>query len=155
MSKRAEERATAARTRELPAAPRGRRRALIGSAVMGSALIILGAVFASCGGGSKTDSRYPARADNCDVKVFRGKVAGITYDDIGHVDSICGADLGAPACLDELKRQTCKLGGDIVYDVPDEPDKPSPDKLRYTGRVAHTRVAAAGAASATPKGPAK
>ena len=112
------------------------------------------ALLASCGGGSKGDSRYPARPDNCDVKVFRGKVAGITYDDIGHVDAICGSDLGPAACLDELKRQTCKLGGDIVYDVPDEPDKPSPDKLRYTGRVAHTRIAAA-AGSATPKAPAR
>jgi hypothetical protein len=115
----------------------------------------LAAAFASCGGGPKTDPRYPARADNCDVKVFRGKVSGMTYDDIGHVDSICGSDLGPQACLDELKRQTCKLGGDIVYDVPDEPEKPSPDKLRYTGRVAHTRIATAGAASATPKGSAR
>jgi hypothetical protein len=106
------------------------------------------AVLAACGGGPKTDSRYPARPEGCDVKVFHGKVAGITYDDIGHVDAICGNDLGPEECLKELKNQTCKLGGDIVYDVPDEPLKPSPDKLRYTGRVAHTR--AAGAASKAP-----
>jgi hypothetical protein len=98
------------------------------------------AVLAACGG-SKTDARYPPRADGCDVKVFRGKVAGITYDDIGHVDAICGNDLGPEECLKELKNQTCKLGGDIVYDVPDEPLKPSPDKMRYTGSGAHTRGA--------------
>ena len=141
-----------ARARKLPAAPHGAQRAAMGS---WCAALIFGTALASCGGGSKTDPRYPPRADNCDVKVFRGKVAGITYDDIGRVDSICGADIGPQGCLDELKRQTCKLGGDIVYDVPDEPEKPSPDKLRYTGRVAHTRVATAGAASATPKGPAR
>ena len=106
------------------------------------AFIVLVAL-ASCGGGAKTDPRYPARPEGCDVKVFRGKVQGITYDDIGHVDAICGNDLGPDTCLQELKNQTCKLGGDIVYDVPDEPNKPSPDKISYTGRVAHTRAASA------------
>ena len=109
-----------------------------------STLVVI-AVLASCGGGPKTDPRYPPRPDGCDVKVFRGKVAGITYDDIGHVDSICGTDLGPEECLKELKKQSCKLGGDIVYDVPDEPLTPSPDKMRYTGRVAHTRAASGGA----------
>jgi hypothetical protein len=98
-------------------------------------------LLASCGGAAKTDSRYPARPEGCEVKIFHGKVAGITYDDIGRVDAICGNDLGTEECLKELKNQTCKLGGDIVYDVPDEPQKPSPDKMRYTGRVAHTRIA--------------
>jgi hypothetical protein len=103
----------------------------------------------SCGGGAKTDSRYPARPDGCDVKVFHGKVAGMQYDNIGHVDAICGSDLGDAACIAELKNQTCKLGGDIVYDVPDDPEKPSPDKVKFTGRAAHTR--AAPAAGAPPK----
>jgi hypothetical protein len=105
---------------------------------------------AACGGASKTDPRYPPRPEGCDVKVFRGKVAGITYDDIGHVDSICGADVGPEACLVELKNQTCKLGGDLVYDVPDEPDKPAPDKIKYTGRAAHTRMGG-GADAGKPK----
>lgn len=115
------------------------------------AAVLVGiAVLSSCGGGSKGDPRYPARPEGCDVKVFRGKVSGITYDDIGHVDAICGNDVGPEECLKELKNQTCKLGGDIVYDVPDEPEKPSPDKMKYTGRVAHTRVAG-GAEPAKPK----
>jgi hypothetical protein len=67
---------------------------------------------------------------------------GIVYDDIGRVDSICGNDIGRQQCLLELKKQTCKLGGDIVYDVPDDPQTPTPDKMRYTGRVAHTRAPA-------------
>jgi hypothetical protein len=107
--------------------------------------LVVIAVLASCGGGPKTDPRYPPRPDGCDVKVFRGKVSGITYDDIGHVDSICGTDVGPEACLVELKN--------IVYDVPDEPNKPSPDKIRYTGRVAHTRTATSAADGGAPKAP--
>jgi hypothetical protein len=106
---------------------------------MKKALLLIALAAASCGGGTKSDPRYPPRAAGCDVKVFHGKVAGITYDDIGHVDAICGTDVGPEGCLAELKNQTCKLGGDIVYDVPDEPNRPAPDKISYTGRVAHTR----------------
>ena len=94
---------------------------------------------AACGG-PKIDSHYPPRPEGCDVKLFHGKVVDIVYDDIGHVDSICSNDMGREQCLVELKKQTCKLGGDIVYDVPDEPLKPAPDKMRYTGHVAHTRI---------------
>ena len=94
----------------------------------------------SCGGGSKGDSRYPPRPPGCDVKLFRGKVAGFEYDNIGQVDAICGNDVSVEECLKEIKNQTCKLGGDIVYDVPLDPEKPSPDKVRFTGRAAHTRA---------------
>ena len=107
----------------------------------GAAWLLATSLLAACGGGSKGDARYPERPKGCDVKLFHGKVVGSAYDDIGRVDAICGTDLGVEACLTELKDQSCKLGGDIVYDVPSDPDKPSPDKVRYTGRVAHSRAA--------------
>ena len=89
----------------------------------------------------RLDPHYPPRPEGCDVKVFHGKVAGIVYDDIGRVDSICGNDMTRDQCIaEELKNQTCKLGGDLVYDVPEEPPTPSPDKIRFAGRVAHTRA---------------
>jgi hypothetical protein len=97
---------------------------------------------ASCAGGPKTDPRYPPRPAGCAVQLFRGKIASIPYDDIAHVDAICGTDIGIEECLKELKNQTCKWGGDLVYDVPEEPSKPSPDKIRFTGHVAHTRAPA-------------
>src|SRR5262245_6893859 len=98
-----------------------------------AALLLLAS---ACGGGVKTDSRYPPRPEGCAVQLFRGKVTSMPYDDIGRVDAICGNDIGPESCLVELKNQTCKLGGDLVYDVPDEPSKPSPDKVRFTGRAA-------------------
>jgi hypothetical protein len=102
--------------------------------------LVLFCLVASCGGNAKFDPHYPPRPEGCDVKLFHGKVAGIVYDDIGRVDAICGNDLGPDQCIAELKKQTCKLGGDIVYDVPYEAEKPGPDKVRYTGHVAHTRI---------------
>ncbi|HKQ69583.1 MAG TPA: hypothetical protein VJT73_09600 [Polyangiaceae bacterium] len=94
---------------------------------------------AACGGAAPESARYPPRPAGCDVKLFRGKVSGLSYDDIGHADAICSSDVGVEECTKELFNQACKLGGDIVYDVPSEPDKPSPDKIRVIGRVAHTR----------------
>ncbi|MET0594218.1 MAG: hypothetical protein ABW133_16065 [Polyangiaceae bacterium] len=118
---------------------------------MKRAAIIAVLTLASCGGSAKTDSRYPERPKGCAVQVFHGKVVGIQYDGIGHVDAICGSDLGEAACIAELKDQTCKLGGDLVYDVPDDPEKPSPDKIKFTGRAAHTRAASPAPAGSTTK----
>lgn len=119
---------------------------------MKRAAVLVVLTFAACGGGgAKTDSRYPERPKGCDVKTFHGKVAGIKYDDIGRVDAICGKDLGETACITELKDQACKLGGDIVYDVPEDPETPSPDKVKFTGRVAHTRAASPAPADSAGK----
>jgi|GEM_PF-2007832 len=121
----------------------GSRRAARGAGV--ACLVgLVGLGLVGCGGGNDAaDARFPPRPPGCAVRLFRGKVAGIAYDDVGRIDAICGTDIGETACLDELRNQACKLGGDLVYDVPDEPQKPSPDKVRFTGRVAHTRVAPA------------
>jgi hypothetical protein len=98
----------------------------------------------ACGGGTKTDPRYPPRDAGCQMQVFIGKIPqGLPkYDDLGRVDAICGSDISQKDCLRELQDQACKLGGDLLYDVPDQPARPSPDKVRYEARVAHTRAAA-------------
>jgi hypothetical protein len=109
-----------------------------------------GAVFATlsafalvaCSGGAKTDPRYPPRAAGCEVQIFNAKIPGsIKYDDLGRVDAICGNDISEKDCLRELQDQACKLGGDLLYDVPTEPARPSPDKVKYNARAAHTRIA--------------
>src|SRR5262249_8036486 len=98
----------------------------------------------ACGGGAKTDPRYPPRAAGCEVRIFNGKITGpMKYDDLGRVDAICGNDISEKDCIRELQDQACKLGGDMLYDVPTEPTRPSPDKVLYRAHVAHTRVAPA------------
>jgi hypothetical protein len=97
------------------------------------------ALIASCGGARPADQRYPAQPEGCAVQLFHTKVRGPEYDDIGRVVAYCGNDVTYESCVVELKNQTCKLGGDIVYDVPEEPARPTPDKVRLTGRAAHSR----------------
>jgi hypothetical protein len=102
---------------------------------------VLAVVALSCAGPKKTDPRYPPRPEGCQVMIFRGPVAStVKFDHIGRVDMICGALIPDSECLRGLMDEACKLGGDILYDVL-EPTKPTPDKIKYDGRVGHTRVA--------------
>jgi hypothetical protein len=98
-------------------------------------------LLAACGSTAKTDPRYPPRPEGCDVKVYNTRAVDVPFDNIGHADAICGSDIGVDSCMAELKNQACKLGGDLVYDVPRDPLTPTPDKIQFTGRVAHTRAA--------------
>ena len=96
---------------------------------------------AGCGGPTERDARYPTRPAGCEVQIFRGPVpAAIKYERIGGVDAICAKDLNDEKCMRVLKDQACALGADIVYDLPAEPATPTPDKVRWVGRAAHTRL---------------
>lgn len=102
---------------------------------------LLAAALVSCGSPKKTDPRYPPRPVGCRVMIFRGPVAStVSYDNVGKADVICGELVADSDCLRGLMDEACKLGGDIVYDV-FAPSKPAPDKVKYEGRVAHTRIA--------------
>ena len=103
----------------------------------------------SCAAPPKADPRYPPREPGCAVQIFKmGLPDAVKADELGRVEVTC-SDLIAPSdCLRELQDQSCKLGGDIVYAVPEEPFKPASDKVRYTGHAAHTHLDAKPAASA-------
>jgi hypothetical protein len=105
-------------------------------------LLALATAVASCGSHKKTDPRYPPQPEGCKVMIFNGPVATtVKFDNIGRVDMICGELIPYSDCMRGLMDEACKLGGDILYDVL-EPSKPAPDKVKYDGRVAHTRIAA-------------
>jgi hypothetical protein len=46
-------------------------------------------------------------------------------------------------CLQTLKDQVCKLGGDVVWGVPDKPETIG-DKNVWVARAAHTKGAVGG-----------
>ena len=61
-------------------------------------------------------------------------------DDLGvaHVD--CYLDVGAVQCLKKLRMEACRMGGDLIYDVPKKPLRPTDQGMVYTGHVAHTKL---------------
>jgi hypothetical protein len=98
-------------------------------------LLVTGA--AACGGPEKP-SKYPKRPEGCEIQVFPASPA-VPTDNIGPVTAICGDDISNDACLRELKDQACKLGGDVVWGVSDQPSV-SLGKKKLAGRAAHTKT---------------
>jgi hypothetical protein len=96
------------------------------------------AVFASCGGGTPVDARYPPRPEGCDVKIFHDTPDVPTHN-LGPVRSSCGDDVSDADCIRALLDEVCKLGGDVVWGVPEQPTK-GDGHSHWSGRAAHRRV---------------
>lgn len=85
-------------------------------------------------------AKYPPRPNGCKVRVFHTPAPDVKeWDDLGiaHVD--CYLDVGAVQCLRKLKSEACRMGGDLLYDVPKKPLRPTDQGMVYTGHVAHAR----------------
>ena len=89
---------------------------------------------------SPNGGKYPPRPAGCKIRVFQGPPDVKEWDDLGvaHVD--CYLDVGRVQCLKKLKMEACRLGGDLLYDVPKKPLRPSEQGMVYTGHVAHTKA---------------
>jgi hypothetical protein len=103
----------------------------------------------SCGGTSANvpDARYPARAEGCAVKLSHDAPT-LPTDNIGPVRVRCGFDVSETDCLRTLEDQVCKLGGDVVWGVPDKPGTFG-DKNVWEARAAHTKTAPAATSEPT------
>jgi hypothetical protein len=84
--------------------------------------------------------KYPPRASGCKIHVFRGPPEVKEWDDLGVVHVDCYLDVGAVQCLQKLKMEGCRMGGDMIYDVPKKPLRPTDQGMVYTGHVAHTKA---------------
>jgi hypothetical protein len=85
--------------------------------------------------------KYPPRPSGCKMRVFHTPAPEVKeWDDLGvaHVD--CYLDVGNVQCLQRLKMEACRLGGDMIYDVPKKPLRPTDQGMVYTGHVAHTKA---------------
>jgi hypothetical protein len=100
---------------------------------------IASALLACACGAPEKEGRYPKRPEGCDVKVFT-ESPSMPTDNIGSVDAICGEDINDAACLQTLKDQVCKLGGDVAWGVAEAPSV-SLGKKKLSGRAAHTKTA--------------
>jgi hypothetical protein len=81
--------------------------------------------------------------------VYHDPVPGVKdWDDLGIAEVDCALDVGAVQCLARLRAEACRLGGDLLYDVPKKPLRPTEQGMTYRGHVARKRVEAQPAAGA-------
>jgi len=95
---------------------------------------------AACSGSSGRDARYPRRRPGCDLAVYNGLPTG-AWDDIGIVEVGCYLDESEITCLGRLRVEACRMGGDIIYNVPKRALRPVERGMIYRAMVAHTRDA--------------
>ena len=87
------------------------------------------------------DARYPRRSPGCPLTIYNGLPTSGAWDDIGVVQVDCYLDESEITCLGRLNTEACRMGGDIVYNVPKKALRPVERGMVYRGRVAHTRDA--------------
>ena len=104
------------------------------------ALVAACSLAAACSGSSGREARYPRRRPGCDLAVYNSLPAG-AWDDIGLVEVGCYLDESEIACLGRLHTEACRMGGDIVYNVPAKALRPVERGMIYRAQVAHTRDA--------------
>ena len=104
------------------------------------ALVAACSLAAACSGPSGPEPRYPRRRAGCDLVVYNGLPTG-AWNDIGVVEVGCYLDESEIACLGRLRTEACRMGGDIIYNVPKRALRPVERGMIYRAQVAHTRDA--------------
>lgn len=85
-------------------------------------------------------AKYPPRPRGCRVHVVHAPAPDVKeWDDLGIVHVDCPLDVGAVQCLERLREEVCHTGGDLVYDVPKKPLRPTDQGMVYAGHAAHTK----------------
>ena len=92
----------------------------------------------ACGGAPRPAvvGGFTPRPDGCAVKLFHEAPTEPTTN-IGPVHASCAADVADSDCLRTLMDQVCKLGGDVVWGVADQP-RVWGDRNMWEGRAAHS-----------------
>lgn len=112
--------------------------------LLASALATAGVAFvvAACSGSSGTTAtRYPRRPPGCALQMFNGLPEVKVYDDIGMVQVDCYLDESEVVCLSRLRTEACRMGADIVYNIPKKAARPVERGMMYRAQLAHTRAA--------------
>jgi hypothetical protein len=86
------------------------------------------------------DNKYPRRPSGCDIALYHTSVPGAAaWDDLGIAEISCHVSSPLSQCLQMLKAEGCRLGGDLIYNVPRSPLRPQDQVMVFRGQVAHTR----------------
>ena len=101
------------------------------------ALVALFAIALACSSKGR-DPRFPRRAPGCPLSVYNDLPPG-GWDDIGIVEVGCYLDESEIACLGRLRTEACRMGGDIIYNMPKKAHRPVERGMIYRAMVAHSR----------------
>ena len=105
----------------------------------------------TCASTPPANPKYPPRGRRCTVHVYSSSTPGVKeWDDLGMARVECPLDVGRRQCLARLREEACRLGGDLLYDVPKKGQRPGEQALVYQGHVAHTRAVATDAGPPEP-----
>ena len=99
------------------------------------------ALLVACSRSSAPDPHYPRRAPGCTLSVHHALPDVAVWDDIGVAQVDCYLDESEIACLGRLRAEACRMGGDILYNVPAKASRPVERGMVYRAQVAHTRAA--------------
>ncbi len=91
----------------------------------------------ACIGCARAGRAHAPRPGGCALTILHTPDPGVEADELGEVEVTCHVNTPARQCLNQLRWQACRLGGDILYDVPDGPIRPTEQGVVYRGRVAH------------------
>jgi hypothetical protein len=105
----------------------------------GLSAVVLAVVAASCSGSAPRDARYPRRPPGCALQIFNGMPEMKVWDDIGLLQVDCYLDESEVTCLNRMRTEACRMGADIVYNVPKKALRPIERGMLYRVQVAHTR----------------
>src|SRR5690242_1239027 len=92
-------------------------------------ILVLGVTLAlhGCAGtpATTTTAKYPRRGPGCEIALYHTAVPGAAvWDDLGVAEIACHVSSSLAQCLQLLKAEGCRMGGDMIYNVPREPLRP-------------------------------
>jgi len=103
-------------------------------------MLWVGAVLCGCASSGSANARYPRRPPGCELAVYHTAVPGsAAWDDLGVAEAVCNIGVPVAECLRMLRAEACRMGGDILYNVPRQPFRPRDQVMQFRGQVAHTR----------------
>ena len=66
--------------------------------------------------------KYPARPAGCKLAIYETPAPPVaSWDDLGVAEIGCHINTALPQCWDQLRAQACRMGGDMIYNVPKRP----------------------------------